>query len=114
MLSVFPELLFLAPLSAFLIRLALSIVFGYVALRHVSHDDILVRAFALAEAGIALALFFGAWTQPAAIVGVCIILSWFALPKLRSVALGTALLSLVLAATLLLTGPGPFAFDWPL
>ena len=114
MLSVFPELLFLAPFSAFLIRLALGLVFAYAAQRHLLQGDMTMRGFAFAEGATAVALILGAWTQPAAVVGALLIGSWFIFPKLRVAALGTALLALVLCATLLLTGAGPFAFDLPL
>jgi len=114
MLSVFPELLFLSPFAAFFVRLALACVFGYASSRHFKNTDSLVRFFAIAEAVVAIALFLGIWTQVAAILCICLISAWFVLPKLRAVALGTTLLSLVLSATLLLTGAGPLAFDLPL
>lgn len=114
MLSVFPELFFLAPFSALVIRVALGSVFMYCALRHIGNPDNTSRALGAAEGIIAALLIAGAWTQPVAILGVLAIGTWFWLPKLRTVALGTALLSLVLALTLLITGAGPLAFDLPL
>jgi len=114
MLSVFPELFYLAPLSAFLIRVALGVVFTYAALQHIKSTDVASRSLAVAEGVTAAGLIVGLWTQPAAILGVLIVGTWLALPKLRVVALGTALLSLVLSVTLLITGAGPFAFDLPL
>jgi len=114
MLSVFPEILFLAPFSAFFIRITLALVFAYAVSHHFKNNDITVRGFSIVEAATAVALLLGAWIQPVAILSICLIGSWFLLPKLRSVALGTALLSLVLALTLLITGAGPLAFDLPL
>mgnify|MGYP001558306607 CR=1 FL=1 len=114
MLSLFPELLFLGPFSALFIRLALGFVFGYATVHHFKSIDTVVRVFAIVEGAVAVALVLGAWTQLAAVLGVCLVGAWFILPKLRAVALGTALLSLVLSFTLLLTGAGPVAFDLPL
>ena len=114
MLSIFPELLFLAPFSALLIRVALALVFGYCAWRHIANADNSVRAFGAAEGAMAVTLFLGAWTQPAAIVSMFIIGSWFALPRLRAVALGPALLSFMLGLSLVIMGAGPLAFDLPL
>ena len=114
MLSVFPELLFLAPFAAFLMRVALGGVFTYAAMRHLQSSDGTMRSFAVAEAATATALLAGAWTQPAAIVSMLLIGTWFIFPKLRITALGTAVLSVVIALSLLITGAGPLAFDLPL
>lgn len=114
LLSLFPELLFLSPFSAFLIRIALGAVFAYAAWRHFQKQDAIIRAFSFAEGSLSLALIVGAWVQADALISSLIIGAWFFMPKLRVVALGTALLSLVLLATLLITGAGPFAFDLPL
>ena len=114
MLSIFPELLFLAPFSAFFIRVALGAVFTYAALHHLKSGDGTVRSFAVAEVALATALIAGAWMQPAAVLSAVIIGTWFMFPKLRAVALGTALLSIVLALSLLISGAGPLAFDLPL
>ncbi|RJR12889.1 hypothetical protein C4585_02930 [Candidatus Parcubacteria bacterium] len=114
MLSFFPELLFLSPFSAFLIRIALGCVFGYVAWKHFEKPDLSIRAYSVLEGALALTLIFGAWVQLGALVSILIIGSWFFFRKLRVVALGTALLSIALSITLLVTGAGPFAFDLPL
>jgi hypothetical protein len=114
MLSVFPELLFLAPLSAFIIRFALGVVLGYTCVQHFEKKGALLRTVATVEAVVAVALVVGAWTQIAAVITILLLGSHFALLRLRVVALGTALLALVMAVTLLLTGAGPFAFDLPL
>lgn len=114
MLSIFPELLFLAPFAAFLMRVALGGVFTYAAMRHLQSSDGTLRSFAVFEAALATALLAGAWTQPAAILSMLLIGTWFAFPKLRTTAPGTATLSLLIALSLLLTGAGPLAFDLPL
>lgn len=114
MLSVFPELFFLAPFSALVIRMALGSVFIYCALQHIGNSKTPLRMFGVAEATLAAAFIAGVWTQPAAILGALVIGTWFARPQVRPVALGTALLSLVLSLTLLIMGAGPLAFDLPL
>jgi len=113
-LSVFPEILFLAPFAAFLIRIALAILLGYCAWKHLTNADKTVRTLGFIEGVVATALALGTWTQPAAIAGMFIIGAWFALPRLRAVALGTAFLAFVMCLSLLLTGAGLLAFDLPL
>ena len=114
MLSVFHEILFLAPFAAFLIRIALAILLGYCAWKHLENNNKAGRALGFVEGITATALALGAWTQPAAIAGMFIIGAWFALPRLRAVALGTAFLAFVMCLSLLLTGAGLLAFDLPL
>ena len=113
-LSIFPEILFLAPFSALFIRVALGMVFAYAAWKHFERSDVTVRAFAFPEGILSIALIVGAWVQLDALISLFIICMWFFFPKLRVVALGTALLSILLSATLLVTGAGPVAFDLPL
>lgn len=113
-LSVFPDLLFLAPFSALLVRVALAILFAHWAWKHVRETDIVLRAMGVIEGALAVALFVGAWTQPAALISFVLISSWFFTPRFRSAPMSTALLALVMCATLLITGAGPLAFDLPL
>lgn len=114
MLSLFPQILFLAPFSAFLIRIALAIVFMYSAWNLLRQSDTLSRGTSIVEIVVAASLIAGIWTQAAALAGLVIIGIHFFTPRLRTVALGTALLSLVLCLSLLVTGAGAFAFDLPL
>lgn len=114
LLSLFPGLLFLSPFSALFIRIALGIVFAYAARKHFEKSDFSIRGLSFAEGALSMAFVVGAWIQADALIALMIIGAWFFAPKLRVVALGTALLSLVLSITLLLTGAGPFAFDLPL
>ncbi len=114
MLSLFPEILFLAPLSAFLLRIALACVLGYAAWKHFPHEDSFVRIFSIIEITIAGALIAGAWTQGVALAALVALAIHFAVPRLRTVSLGTALLSLVISLSLIVTGAGAFAFDLPL
>ncbi|OGG79735.1 hypothetical protein A3A39_04380 [Candidatus Kaiserbacteria bacterium RIFCSPLOWO2_01_FULL_54_13] len=114
MLSVFPEILFLSPLAPFLIRLALGGVFAYAAWTHMKTTDSLPRSFSVIEGVVAILLVAGAWTQPAALGALLVIAAHLATPQLRTVSQGTALLALVMSASLLVTGAGAFAFDLPL
>jgi len=114
MLNVFPELLFLAPLAAVLIRGAVAAIFILAALAHykkgVSH--LLVLAALEVLTGILLAI--GLYTQVATILGVILIGIWLWSPSTRIFPMSTVLLSLVLALSLLVTGSGPISFDLPL
>jgi len=122
MLSVFPSILFLAPFSAFLIRIVLSVVLASAAWRHlngttrgdVSANENIFRIFGVFETIAAASILVGLYTQVAAIVGGVLILIWLTVPQYRPTQKGTAILSLVLCLSLLLTGAGPFAFDLPL
>ncbi|OGG57932.1 hypothetical protein A2853_03325 [Candidatus Kaiserbacteria bacterium RIFCSPHIGHO2_01_FULL_55_17] len=114
MLTIFPEILFLSPLAPFLIRIALAVLFGSVSWSHVQRLDALVRTLAVLEAAIAVLLAVGAWTQPAALVASAIVVLWLALPNMRATAVSTALLALIMALSLVVTGAGAFAFDLPL
>lgn len=114
MLSIFPDVLFLAPFAAFFLRIAGGVFFGYSAWRHLKDASLPLRVLGVGEAVVAVSLFVGAWTQAVALLGAIISAIWLFQPNTRSVALGTASLLLIISFTLILTGPGPFAFDLPL
>lgn len=114
MLSLFPQILFLAPFSAFLIRVALAVLFAHASWRHVARPSISARIFALLEIAVAAALLAGAWTQAIAPAAALLILVGFFVPFLRVSARSTALLALVMCVSLLVTGAGALAFDLPL
>ena len=114
MLSVFPELLFLSPFSAFLIRFALTAVFAYAAWHHFKTGGRIPTSFAFAEAVLAAVIIAGAWTQPAALIGTIMTGLWLWQGALRPLARSTVYLALVMCLSLLVTGAGAFAFDWPL
>lgn len=111
MLSVLPELLFLAPLAAFVIRVALALTLGWSAWRHFSAG---AMAITVAEAVPAVLILIGLWTQLAAIIAALAIFAWLFMPTMRIFPRSTALLSLVMALSLIVTGAGAFAFDLPL
>ena len=114
MLSLFPGILFLAPLSAFLIRIALAFILGYSAWNHFSRSENALRVFGVLEIAINAAIATGTWTQAAALAALVVAGIYVVVPKVREVALGTSILSVVLCLSLLVTGAGIFAFDLPL
>ncbi|MFA7309892.1 MAG: hypothetical protein WC050_03205 [Candidatus Paceibacterota bacterium] len=114
MLSLFPQILFLAPFSALLIRIALAVLFAAAAWRHASHDAALTRSWGVVEAIIAAALFVGAWTQAFALLGGVLILVGMYFPRVHIHNRTVASLALVLCLSLLVTGAGALAFDLPL
>lgn len=114
MLSLFPQLLFLTPLAPFLIRIALALLVAYAAWRHLSGTDPLLKALSIFEIALAAALLSGAGTQAAALFGLIFTALGLAIPRIRAYPISTTLLSLVMLATLVVTGAGAFAFDLPL
>ncbi|MDO8521865.1 MAG: hypothetical protein Q7S08_01090 [bacterium] len=114
MLSVFPDILFLAPFSYFLIRIALALVLIFAVRRHWSRTEMTFRGLAMIEVITAISIGAGAWTQLGALVGVLIALFWLVRPWARPVSFIATLLTLVLCLSLIITGAGPLAFDLPL
>ena len=112
--ALLPQILFLGTFAATLIRTATSVMFASSAWRNVSKTDIVVRGFALLECAVAAALFVGAWTQAVAIVAAAMLAVSLFTPKFRVWPLSTIALMLVMTLSLIVTGPGPFAFDFPL
>ncbi len=113
MLSFFPELLYLAPFSGLLIRIALAVVLGMIALHGVRAENTWTRASGVVTGLAALFLFAGALTQPMALIAILTIAESL-LRSDRALPKSTLWLALVMSVTLLVTGPGPFAFDLPL
>ena len=114
MLSLFPELLFLAPLAAFVIRVAAGLMIARIAYRHVFTPTTAMRILGIVEGVVAILLIAGAYTQPAALVAALIIAITLFLPTYRTLPRSTLALLLVMTLSLLVTGAGPFAFDLPL
>jgi hypothetical protein len=107
MLSFFPELLFLAPFSALLIRLSAAAVFVYLSTQHLKNIGLLVRAFGALEGLCAALLFLGLYTQLGAILGV-VVAGLHIVRKEYTLPLSTLLLLFVMCLSLLITGAGPF------
>lgn len=114
MLSLFPELLFLAPFSALALRLSIAVLLSLTAWGHVSRPRMLMRAWALGEVVLAAALLVGAWTQPAALIAAVWLFSSIFVRDMRLFSRSTIILAIVVCLSLAVTGPGAFAFDLPL
>lgn len=131
-LTPFPLLLDFRIFAPTLLRVAAACVFAYLAYVHYHNRDkiaeihfpIVGRAewvvwFAIVvEAATAAALFFGYYTQIAALVGAAVALKnivWSSMyPSFFMLSRGTAFLLLIITFSLLLTGAGTLAFDLPL
>lgn len=118
LLSLFPQLLFLAPFGATLIRIALAVVISSDARHLFTYSDTRHRIGGVCAAALAILFLVGAWTQLVALFSA---ISWVifliypypdksfsALPK------STIALAVVMSMTLIVTGAGAFAIDWPL
>ncbi len=114
MLSLFPQILFLAPFSALLIRIALSATIFYPGWKHLTRRENNLRAVGVVEIATGILLFVGAWTQAAALIAGAIVLVWLAFPSTRILPRSTMLLALIMSLSLLVTGAGAIAFDLPL
>ena len=114
MLSLFPDLLFLAPVSAALIRATLAIVVACAAWKHFSHLSIAQRLLGIAEIVLAALLLVGAWTQAIALASLALFIFLALARKMRPLPHSTLLLAIPLCVSLLITGPGIFALDLPL
>ena len=114
MLSVFPSLLFLAPFSAFLIRVALALVLLYAVNKHWLRAETKFKIFGVIELVAAISIGAGALTKVGSSVSALIVIAWLARSEIRPISFIATLLSLVLCVSLILTGAGPFAFDLPL
>lgn len=117
MLSLFPELLFLSPFAALLIRIAAAIVFGQMGYTHIRNDErVWVKALGIFEIVVAILLAVGFLTQLAALAGMIVLsivfyIGWVSRPAIREPAWW---LMFVMCFSLLILGAGPLAFDLPL
>jgi uncharacterized membrane protein YphA (DoxX/SURF4 family) len=133
MLSLFPGLLFLAPLATALVRASAGLMFAFMALRmsltreHISQAKValighipewLVWIAAAVTFITGMLLIVGLWTQGAAIVGMLIAIKHgLGVRKYRNILplSGSAyFLLFVICLSLLFSGAGAFAFDLPL
>lgn len=107
MLNFFPELLFLAPFSAFFIRIAAAVVFGYLSLHHLKEPGALTRTLGTLEGVCAALLFLGLYTQIGTLLGFALI-GVSILGRDRTLPRSTLFLMLIMCLSLLVTGAGPF------
>ncbi len=114
MLSIFPEILFLAPFAALALRLSLAATLLFTAWAHVSRPETLPRIWALIEAATAVSLMVGAWTQPVALFAAAWLFASMFFHDMRIFPKSSVALALIIALSLVVTGPGAFALDLPL
>ena len=115
MLSIFPELLFLAPLSALVIRATVAAMFALATYAHVRGATLFIYIMAALEAIATLSLAFGYYAQAGALLAALLATAWALLGRpARPYPLTTTLLLIIMCLSLLVTGPGAFAFDFPL
>jgi len=97
-----------------LMRLTAAVAFGYGSWKHIFHGSRALRALGIIELAIGVILLVGAWTQAVALLGLLVILGWIFIHRTRPVSRVEALLLLIIVLSLVVTGPGPYAFDLPL
>ena len=131
-LNPIPELLTYGIFAPTLLRFAAAVIFAHLAYNHYKNREQIAEIrfplvgqgvwlvwFVVAvEAALALALFFGYYTQVAAIVGALATLKnivWGGkYPSFFILSRSSAFLLLVIMLSLLVSGAGAFAFDLPL
>ena len=114
MLSLFPQLLFLSPFAAFIIRLALGAIFAYSAWTRLSKKGASVKTFGVIDGLLAVLLITGAYTQAAALGGLVCTAAWLIKPDWNPYPKTTTALALVMCLSILVMGAGLLAFDLPL
>jgi uncharacterized membrane protein YphA (DoxX/SURF4 family) len=133
MLSLFPGLLFLAPLATTLVRIAAGLAFACIAYRltmtreEISHAKLpivghatewMIWLAALVTFATAVLLIVGLWTQAAAILGMLIALK-HGIGTRRYAAIiplsgGAYFLLFIICLSLLFSGAGALGVDLPL
>ncbi|HEY5383078.1 MAG TPA: hypothetical protein VIJ88_00800 [Candidatus Paceibacterota bacterium] len=133
MLNPLPQLLTFSFFAPTLLRITVACVFFYIAYIHTQRRKeigatrfILVGAMGVwaswvlvvLEAGVALGLFLGYYTQIAALLGLLLCIKSFVwakkYPRVFFLCRIEYILLFVICLSLLLTGAGAFAFDLPL
>ena len=113
-LSLFPYLLSFQLAAPLLLRLTLGIILGHWAYKHFRTN----RTCAIIEGIVAILFIIGLYTQLAALV-TAIAFIVFMVKKVKAKAFFTDginyyFILFIIALSLLVTGPGLFAFDMPL
>ncbi len=123
MLSVFPSLLSFQSISPFIIRLTLSLIFLFWVYKNLAKPNLFqatpsTKAINLIEGIASLFILIGLFTQVAvAIIIIDLIVRLYTKFKNRALfsdGVNYYFVLLVLAISLLLTGPGFLAFDLPI
>ncbi|MBP9711246.1 MAG: hypothetical protein KBD50_03270 [Candidatus Pacebacteria bacterium] len=118
MLNPFPDLLWLGFFAPTVLRLAAAAVLLIGAYAHYTSKGSNSTALAAAHALLGGMLFFGWYTQYAALIGIVGIVACYVLPKkllnVDPLPWATSLLLFAIFLSLLVSGAGAFAFDLPL
>jgi uncharacterized membrane protein YphA (DoxX/SURF4 family) len=132
MLSLFPQILFLAPLGLTLLRVAAGLTLLWLAYFHgarrhelaairfpvVGSGAWIVWMAIIFETVIGIALIVGIYTQLAALLGAVAAIKFLIwrkrYPQFFTLTRDTSALLLVICLCLLVSGAGAFAFDLPL
>lgn len=114
MLALFPQILFLAPFAATLIRLSMVVILAYAAWQHMSRRDTFLIVWSILEVAAAAALFIGLWVQAVALLAFLASVVSLFVPKMRVFPKSTVYLACVMLLSLVVTGAGAVAFDLPL
>ena len=120
MLSLFPYLLSFQMLSPFILRLVLGVIFIFWAYKKFNKvtKDSKDKTFVVLDIIIGLLLIIGLYTQLAALIAL-VLLGIHIILKIRHKAFLTDgvnyyLVLFIISLSLLFTGPGAFALDYPL
>ncbi|HEY9584454.1 MAG TPA: DoxX family protein [Candidatus Paceibacterota bacterium] len=134
MLSIFPFLLSYKLLAPFILRITLGLIFvnyGWAKINRQKDEKVsmfekmglkpgltYVWIVAAIEIIVGLLMIVGLWTQVAALIALIILAIALILKKKQPESLessnGLLIICLVIALSLLFTGPGSWAFDMPL
>ncbi len=118
MLSLFPSLLSYGLVAPFLLRIVLAIVVLHFAYVHIQKKSRIPVIFGTIQAISGFLLLIGLFTQVAALILVII----FGLLMVKQIinkaflsdGVNYYLLLFIIALSLIVSGPGAFAFDYPL
>jgi uncharacterized membrane protein YphA (DoxX/SURF4 family) len=119
MLSIFPSLFTYEQVGPFLIRIVLGLTLAHFGYRKIvgkgQSEGSNTRTYGIVEMSIALFLIIGLYTQLAALLNVVILVIKLGHKVKKGLFLSDGVnyyvLLLVMALSLLFTGPGCFAFD---
>lgn len=118
MLNMFPALITYNLLAPVIIRLVLGVVFGYIGHHRIKTKEKGLVLFGMIHVIIGILFFVGLMTQVAAIVASIILVVQLA-HKVKSKAFLTDgvnyyILLLAMSLSLIFSGSGLWALDWPL
>lgn len=112
--SLFPQILFLAPVVYALYRATIAAFLALDALDQYKKSDVVAKIIAALEVIAAIGLVLGAYAQAAALLSAAIMILQLSVKKYRVLPTTTILLLLIMSIGQVILGPGLFAFDIPL